>query len=78
MLNFFATQANAERWFPDQSYVRGWAISMDDAIAAGRAVFGNVFVKGCTTSVSRRPQLVPVARTESGASAWVDNPMVLT
>ncbi|CAN5767983.1 hypothetical protein BH20ACT23_BH20ACT23_28680 [soil metagenome] len=31
-----------------------------------------------TTSVSRRPQLVPVARTESGASAWVDNPMVST
>jgi hypothetical protein len=42
-LNFFATQENAERWFDGRSHTRGRVVSMDDAIAAGRAVFGNVF-----------------------------------
>lgn len=43
VLNFFATRANAERWFAEHSYARGRAIPMDVAIAAGRAVFGDVF-----------------------------------
>ncbi len=42
VLNFFASRENAERWLATQPAVRGTVISMDDAIAAGRAVFGDV------------------------------------
>jgi hypothetical protein len=45
ILNFFATKANAERWFAERPHVRGRAISMDHASAAGRAVFGDVIEK---------------------------------
>ena len=41
-LNFFASTANAERWLAEHRQVRGTVISMGDAAAAGRAVFGDV------------------------------------
>jgi len=42
VLNFFASSATAERWLADHPDVRGGVIQVDDAAAAGRAVFGNV------------------------------------
>ena len=42
VLNFFAATANAERWLVAHAEVTGTVISMDEAIAAGRAVFGDV------------------------------------
>jgi Alkylmercury lyase len=43
VLNFFATRASAERWLTEHAHARGHVISIEDAIAAGRAVFGDVF-----------------------------------
>ena len=43
VLNFFATRTNAERWLAQHPEVRGHAISIADAIATGRAAFGDVF-----------------------------------
>jgi Alkylmercury lyase len=42
VLNFFATAGNAERWLDEQASVRGKAISIPEAILAGRTVFGDV------------------------------------
>jgi hypothetical protein len=42
VLNFFATPANAERWLAEHPQVRGNVISLQEAAAAGRAVFGDV------------------------------------
>jgi alkylmercury lyase len=42
VLNFFASSESAESWLAGHPEVRGQAISMRDAIAAGRAVFGDV------------------------------------
>jgi hypothetical protein len=42
VLNFFASPENAEQWLAEQDDARGEVISMDDAIVAGRAVFGDV------------------------------------
>jgi len=42
VLNFFASAANAERWLAEHPEVRGNVISMQEAAAAGRAVFGDV------------------------------------
>jgi hypothetical protein len=42
VLNFFASSENAERWLREHSQVRGQVISVEDAIASGRAVFGDV------------------------------------
>jgi hypothetical protein len=42
VLNFFASPANAERWLSEHSDVCGNVISLHDAAAAGRAVFGNL------------------------------------
>ncbi len=42
VLNFFATPANGERWLAEHPEVRGNVISMDEAVAAGRAVFGDI------------------------------------
>jgi hypothetical protein len=42
VLNFFASDANAERWLTERPEVRGTSISMRVAAAAGRAVFGDV------------------------------------
>ena len=46
VLNFFSSGANAERWLADHPHVRGKVISMEDAAAAGRAVFGEVLNQG--------------------------------
>jgi hypothetical protein len=46
VLNFFASPANAERWLTEHPEVRGDVISMPEAAAAGRAVFGDVFTDG--------------------------------
>jgi Alkylmercury lyase len=46
VLNFFASADSAERWLERHSEVRGRVISMETAIGAGRAVFGNVFDGG--------------------------------
>jgi Alkylmercury lyase len=45
VLNFFATVTNAERWLAEHPGVRGAPISMSDATAAGRAVFGDVLAE---------------------------------
>jgi alkylmercury lyase len=42
VLNFFVSRANAERWLSERPEVRGNVISMQEAAAAGRAVFGDV------------------------------------
>jgi hypothetical protein len=42
VLNFFASPANAERWLSEHQEVRGTVISLHEAAAAGRAVFGDV------------------------------------
>jgi hypothetical protein len=42
VLNFFVSPANAERWLAEHPEVRGNAIAMSEAAAAGRAVFGDV------------------------------------
>lgn len=42
-LNFFASSESAERWLQEHPEVRGQVVSMPDAIAAGRAVFEEVF-----------------------------------
>jgi len=43
VLNFFVSPANAERWLTEHPEVRGNVISIPEAAAAGRAVFGDVF-----------------------------------
>ena len=43
VLNFFTSTDTAERWLEGRSEVRGHVVSMREAIAAGRAVFGDVF-----------------------------------
>lgn len=43
VLNFFASASSAERWLAERPEVRGNVISMREAAAAGRAVFGDVF-----------------------------------
>ena len=42
VLNFFASADNAERWLDQHAHVRGQVITMQEAILAGRAVFGDV------------------------------------
>jgi hypothetical protein len=42
VLNFFASKENGERWLDARPEVRGQVISLPEAIAAGRAVFGDV------------------------------------
>jgi hypothetical protein len=41
-MNFFASSENAEHWLRLHGDVRGAVVSMEDAIAAGRRVFGDV------------------------------------
>jgi hypothetical protein len=45
VLNFFATVTNAERWLAAHPEVRGNPISMEEAAAAGRAVFGDALAE---------------------------------
>jgi hypothetical protein len=40
--NFFSSRANAEQYLSEQSGVRGFPISMPEAIACGRAIFGDL------------------------------------
>ena len=42
VLNFFVSAANAERWLSERPQVRGQVMTVEDAIASGRAVFGDV------------------------------------
>lgn len=42
VLNFFASTANAKRWLAARPEVSGRVVPIDDAIAAGRTVFGGV------------------------------------
>jgi hypothetical protein len=69
VLNFFVSPANAEHWLAEHPEVRGNVISMDEATAAGRAVFGDVLreeAEGARTrgparsrtSSARRPRLL--------------------
>lgn len=43
VLNFFAAPANAERYLSERNDVGGHAVSMPEAIEAGRIVFADVF-----------------------------------
>ena len=45
MLNFFASTENAERWLNEYPQVRGEVITVEDAIAAGRAIFADVLTE---------------------------------
>jgi alkylmercury lyase len=45
VLNFFVSPASAERWLAEHPQVRGNVISMREAAAAGRAVFGDVLMQ---------------------------------
>lgn len=42
VLNFFASTASAERWLVAHPELSGMVVSIEDAIAAGRTVFGDV------------------------------------
>ena len=42
VLNFFATDENAERWLAQHPEVRGHMASIPEAVVAGRAVFGDM------------------------------------
>ncbi len=42
VLNFFASPVTADRWLAEHPQVRGNVISIEEAAAAGRAVFGDV------------------------------------
>lgn len=42
VLNFFASSDNGERWLETRPDVSGYVMTMDEAIEAGRAVFGDV------------------------------------
>ena len=46
VLNFFVSAANAERWLAEHPQVRGDVISMQEAAAAARVVFGDVLTQG--------------------------------
>lgn len=45
VLNFFATPANAQRWLAEHSDARGHVVSIPEASAAGRAIFGAVLAE---------------------------------
>jgi Alkylmercury lyase len=45
VLNFFVSAASAERWLAQHRDVHGTVISMHEATAAGRAVFGDVLTE---------------------------------
>jgi hypothetical protein len=60
VLNFFASQATAERWLAAHPGVHGAAISMLEAVAAGRAVFGDVLEEE-----SRHASFAPQSRRRS-------------
>jgi hypothetical protein len=45
VLNFFASTENAERWLDEHPEVRGHVITIQDAIAAGRAIFADVLTE---------------------------------
>jgi hypothetical protein len=45
VLNFFVSSANAKRWLAEHPEVRGNLISIREAAAAGRAVFGDVLTQ---------------------------------
>lgn len=42
VLNFFAAPANARRWLAEHTEARGHVVSIPEATAAGRAIFGDV------------------------------------
>lgn len=44
-LNFFASRGNAERWLDQHPEISGETVSMQEAILAGRAVFGDALRK---------------------------------
>jgi hypothetical protein len=43
VLNFFVSEDSPERWLREHPHVSGQAITVEDAVASGRAVFGDVF-----------------------------------
>jgi hypothetical protein len=45
VLNFFATTETAERWLNEHPHVYGEVITIEDAIAAGRAIFADVLTE---------------------------------
>jgi len=45
VLNFFATTENAEHWLNEHPHVHGEVITIEDAIAAGRAIFADVLTE---------------------------------
>jgi hypothetical protein len=46
VLNFFESSSTADRWLARRAEVRGHVITIPEAIASGRAVFGDVLEEG--------------------------------
>ena len=59
VVNFFASGATAEQWLASHPDVDGAVVSMREAIAAGRAVFGDILTETTAGEAQR-------ARTPSG------------
>src|SRR5262245_45551183 len=45
VLNFFASSENAERWLNEHPHVHGEVITIEEAIAVGRAIFAYVLTE---------------------------------
>jgi hypothetical protein len=45
VLNFFASSENGERWLNEHPHVHGEVITIEEAIAAGRAIFADVLTE---------------------------------
>jgi hypothetical protein len=51
VLNFFASPENGGRWLAGRPDVKGYVMTMTEAIEAGRAVFGDVLVPHVTSEL---------------------------
>jgi hypothetical protein len=55
VLNFFASRQNGERWLAGRLDVRGYVMTMDEAIEAGRAVFGDALASQTNAELPSAP-----------------------
>ena len=45
VLNFFVSEDTAQRWLSEHPQVSGRVVTVEDAVASGHAVFGDIFAK---------------------------------
>ena len=55
VLNVFASEDNGKRWVAGRPDVRGSVMGMDEAIEAGRAVFGDVLASPTSAELPSAP-----------------------